>query len=57
MKGGHLLFWWARTQQLIALSSAEAELNASIEAGIEPLGVINMGRELDSEHKVNVLRM
>ena len=55
MKGEHLLLWWARTQQLIALSSAEAELNASIKAGIESLGVVNMGRELDSEHSVEVL--
>ena len=55
MKGGHLLLWWARTQQLIALSSAEAELNASIKAGIESLGVVNMGRELDSEHSIEIL--
>ena len=33
MKGEHLFLWRARTQQLIALSSAEAELNASIMAG------------------------
>ena len=41
--------------QLIALSSAEAELNASIKAGIESLGAVNVGRELDSEHKVEIL--
>ena len=52
MKGEHLLLWWSRTQQLIALSSAEAELNASIKAGIESLGVANMSRELDSEHSI-----
>ena len=43
------------TQQLSAFSSAEAELNASIKAGIESLGVANMGRELDSEHSIEVL--
>ena len=55
MKGGHLLLWWARTQQLVALSLAEAELHASTKARIEFLGVINMGREPDSEHKVEIL--
>ena len=55
MKGEHLLLWWARTQQLIVLSSAEPELNASIKAGIESLGVVNMGREPDSEHRVQIL--
>ena len=55
MKGEHLLLWWSRTQQLIALFSAEAELNASIKAGIESLDVANMGRELDSEHSIEVL--
>ena len=55
MKGDHLLLWWSRTQQLIALSSAEAELNASIKAGVESLGVANMGRELNAEHSIEVL--
>ena len=42
MKGAHLLLWWVRTQQLIAFPAAEAELNASIKAGIECLGVVNI---------------
>ena len=48
MRGTHLLVWWSRTQQLIALSSAEAELNASIKAAVEGLGVCNMAWELGS---------
>ena len=48
------MLWWARTQQLIALSSAEAGLNVSTKAGIEFLGIVNMGRELDSEDKVEI---
>ena len=36
-------------------SSAEAELNASIKAAIESLGVAHMGRELDSDHSIEVL--
>ena len=55
MKGGHLLSWWARTQQLIALSSAEAELNASIKSGIEGIGANNMGAELGEGHSLKIL--
>ena len=33
MRGAHVISHWARTQQLIALSSAEAELNAATVAG------------------------
>ena len=55
MKGGNISLWWSCTQQLIALSSAEAEFNASIKAGIESLGVAKMGRELNSEHSIEVL--
>ena len=55
MKGSHLLLFWSRTQQLIALSSAEAELNASIKAGVEGLGVANMAEEMGKAHKVRVL--
>ena len=55
MKGSHLLLFWSRTQQLIAFSSAEAELNASIKAGVEGLGVANMAEEMGKAHKVRVL--
>ena len=40
---------------MIALSSAEAELNASIKAGVEGLGVANMSEELGHRHGVRVL--
>ena len=39
MHGGHAVLHWSRTQQLVALSSAEAELNASIKAAQEALGL------------------
>ena len=45
---------WSRTQQLIALSSAEAELNASIKAGCEGLGIRQMTRELGNEHTIHL---
>ena len=49
-----MLLLWSRTQQLISLSSAEAELNASIKAGCEGLGVAHMIEELGLPHGVNL---
>ena len=46
LHGQHLIQHWSRTQQLVALSSAEAELNAAVKAGQEGLGVINLLEEL-----------
>ena len=54
MKGQHLISQWSRTQQLIALSSAEAELSASIKAGCESLGVKYMSEELGRGHSVDI---
>ena len=36
---------WSRTQQLIALSSAEAELNAAVKAAQEGLGIAHLEEE------------
>ena len=44
--GKHLIQHWSNTQQLIALSSAEAELNAAIQSGQEVLGVAHLSQEL-----------
>ena len=46
MRGAHLISHWSRTQQLVALSSAEAELNASVKATQEALGVAHLEEEL-----------
>ena len=46
MRGKHCLMHWSRTQQLISLSSAEAELNASITAGAEGLLMKHMTEEI-----------
>ena len=46
MHGGHLVMHWSRTQQLVALSSAEAELNASIKAAQEAFGLRQMATEV-----------
>ena len=55
LKGSHLLLFWARTQQLVALSSAEAELNASIKAGVEAIGVANMADGIGTPHGVRIM--
>ena len=41
------LVHWSRTQQLVALSSAEAELNAGIKAAQEALGLKQMALEVE----------
>ena len=42
MFGNHLIAHWSKTQVGIALSSGEAELNASLKAAAEGLNVANM---------------
>ena len=54
MRGTHLLSHWSRTQQLISLSSAEAELNASIKAGVEGIGAKILTEELGDPHTVTL---
>ena len=39
LHGTHLLLHWSRTQAGVALSSAEAELNATLKIGCEMLGI------------------
>ena len=44
--GDHVLAHWSRTQAVIALSSGEAELNASIKGASEGLGLKEMSSEV-----------
>merc|ERR1712127_289104 len=46
MNGNHLILHWSRTQQTIALSSAEAELNAMCKGGQEGLAATIMAGEV-----------
>ena len=55
MKGFHCIAQWSRTQQLVALSSAEAELNASVRAGQEGLGIVHFSMEIGTPHGAEVL--
>ena len=42
MFGGHTLKGWSKTQTLIALSSGESELYATLKASAETFGIISM---------------
>ena len=44
--GRHLVQSWSRTQQVVSLTSAEAELHDLTKAASEGLAVVNMSREL-----------
>ena len=49
LNGTHLLLHWSRTQAGVALSSAEAELNATLKGGCEALGIGKSCREMGDE--------
>ena len=44
--GSHLVKGWSKTQSLVALSSAESELYATLRASSETLGLISMAKDL-----------
>ena len=46
MHGAHAISHWASTQATIALSVAEAELNALIKSAVEMSGAYNVGCEM-----------
>ena len=47
MIGAHSIKSWSRTQSLIALSSGESELYASLKAAAETLGVLSMAKDFN----------
>ena len=55
MRGGHLVSHWSRTQQNIALSSAEAEFNGICKASAGGLGATYMAQELGEDLCLEVL--
>ena len=55
LRGRHVVSHWSRTQQNIALSSAEAELNGICKASAEGLGAVYMARELGEDIGLEVL--
>ena len=52
LHGTHLLHHWSRTQAGVALSSAEAELNATLKLGCEILGIRQSCREMGDELRI-----
>ena len=46
MLGTHLLKGWSKTQTLVALSSGESELYATLKAASEGLGMISIAKDL-----------
>ena len=56
MSGGHLLSHWSSTQATVAISVAEAELNALAKGAAEGIGMSNMSKDLGhvKELEVNI---
>lgn len=54
MVGDHCIKSWAKTQSLIAKSSAESEVYAVVKASTETLGIMTLARELGDELKSRV---
>ena len=55
LHGEHLLCHWSRTQATIALSSGEAELNASVKGASEALGLRTMAHEIGMKLKIDLM--
>jgi len=54
MRGSHMLAHWSSTQSTVALSSAEAELNALIKAASETLGILNMLKAMGKDFNAKI---
>ena len=54
MTGAHTLMHWSSTQSVVALSSAEAELNASVKMISESLGVKHMYEMINEKKDIVV---
>ena len=55
MHGAHAITHWSSTQATIALSVAEAELNALIKAAVEATGASNLGREMEMTRSIRIV--
>jgi hypothetical protein len=53
-RGRHLLHHWSKTQATVALSSGEAELNASLKAAAEGLYLQGITTEMGEENKLTI---
>lgn len=55
MIGAHWIKSWSKTHSLIAASSAESELYASVKATAESSGIQSMARDMNMELRVRIL--
>ena len=55
MRGSHCLGQWSRTQSCVALSSAEAELNASLKGACELMALQTLFAELGDSMSIEIL--
>ena len=51
VRGSHVLKFWAKTQAVVSLSSAEAELYEAVKATAETLGTVSLMRDLGQATK------
>ena len=54
MIGQHMIKCWSKSQHVVSLSSAEAELYAAVKAATETIGVATLAKDLGMEYKVRV---
>ena len=54
MRGGHLLKHWSSTQQIVALSSGEAELKGIVKGAAEGMGMHNIAKGLSIYYDINL---
>ena len=54
MLGNHMVKMWSRTQATIALSSAEAELYATVKASAESMGIVSLMKDAGKLIKAHV---
>eukprot|EP00973_Karenia_brevis_P015155 2071548-Karenia_brevis.AAC.1 len=57
MIGGHTIKTWSSTQGAYALSSAEAELYAMVDAVTRAKGLVNLAQEVGFENLSNVVQL
>ena len=52
--GNHVIHHWSNTQANVALSVAEAELNAIVKGAVESIGMKHMGSECGHDMDMNI---
>ena len=50
-----MLTFWSKTQAVMALSSAEAELGAAVKASLEVLGMVSLWKDVGDTTRVQVM--